>query len=147
MITITHILGNASEHAISHALHHIEHDGGLEIIILDQQDTLRHRLRVNTDLGNEVAIALSRNEHLEDGSVLLLEGHRAIVVRMTLAQWLVFEARDTAAALELGYFAGNMHWKVRFDGVRLQVAVIGDPIGYLERLGHFIAEQKITHVE
>lgn len=147
MITITHILGNARDHAISQALNHIEHDGRLETIVLDQQDTQRHRLRVNTDLGNEVAIALSRNEHLENGSVLLLEGHRAIVVRMTLAQWLVFEARDTAAALELGYFAGNMHWKVRFDGVRLQVAVIGDPTGYLERLDHLIAEQKVIHVE
>ncbi|MHB1656730.1 MAG: urease accessory protein UreE [Burkholderiales bacterium] len=146
MITITHILGNASEHAISHALHRIEHDGGLETISLDQQDMLRHRLRVSTDMGNEVAIALSRNAHLEDGSVLLLEDSRAIIVRMTQAQWMVFEARDTAAGLELGYFAGNMHWKVRFDGARLQIAVTGDPAGYLERLAKLVAERKIVHV-
>ena len=147
MITITQILGNARDHAISKELNHLDHDGCLETIILDQQDTQRHRLRVNTDLGNEVAIALSRNEHLEDGSVLLLEGNRAIVVRLTPAQWLTFETRDIAAALEFGYFAGNMHWKVRFDGFRLRVAVLGDPIDYLERLGPLIAEKKVIYVE
>lgn len=147
MITITHILGNVSEQSMSHELHRIEHDGGLETIIFNEQDTLRHRLRGRTDMGNEVAIALARTEHLEDGSVLLLDAHRAIIVRTMQVQWLTFEARDTAAAIKLGYFSGNMHWKVRFDGIRLQIAVTGDPTSYLERLSTLLAEQKVIYVE
>ena len=147
MITITHILGNVSEQSMSHELQRIEHDGGLETIIFNKQDTLRHRLRGRTDMGNEVAIALARTEHLEDGSVLLLDAHRAIIVRTMQVQWLTFEARDTAAAIKLGYFSGNMHWKVRFDGIRLQIAVTGDPTSYLERLSTLLAEQKVIYVE
>ena len=50
---------------------------------------------------------------------------------------MVLQPRDTAAALELGYFAGNMHWKVEFDDERLRIAVQGPLESYLERLAPF----------
>jgi urease accessory protein len=107
----------------------------------------RHRLRASTDRGTECAIALPRAERLTNGAVLLLEAERAIVVRMAEEAWLALQPRDAAAALELGYFAGNMHWRVRFDGARLAIALEGPPKGYLDRMAHLIADGRVRPVE
>ena len=50
------------------------------------------------------------------------------------------------AALELGYFAGNMHWKVAFDGERLRIAVQGPVESYLERLAHLLRDGRVSRV-
>jgi urease accessory protein len=137
MLRLQHILGHASDAPMVEALHHVEHHGGVEYLTLDEVDTRRHRLRALTDRGTECAIALPRDEHLSNGAVLLLEHDRAVVVRMRDMPWLVLEPRNTAAALELGYFAGNMHWKVEFAGERLRIAVEGPIERYLERLSPY----------
>jgi urease accessory protein len=61
-------------------------------------------------------------------------------------QWLTLQARDAAAALELGYFAGNMHWKVEFDGERLRIALQGPVETYLERLAHLLEDGRAVRV-
>ena len=147
MQTLTHIIGYATDHDIAHQLHDLEHDAAVHYITLNKQDTLRHRLRTITDRGEDVAIALPRTEQLENGAVLLLEPNRAIVVRMESARWLVLQARDTAAALELGYFAGNMHWKVKFDADAIRIAVEGPEQGYLDRLKHLLADEKVQRID
>jgi urease accessory protein len=76
----------------------------------------------------------------------LLEEDRAVVVRMLETQWLVLQPRDAEAALELGYFAGNMHWKVGFEGERLRVAVQGPVETYLERLAHLMRDGRVSRV-
>lgn len=48
----------------------------------------RRRMRVCTQRGEEIAIALPREETLFDGAVLLLDDTRAIVVRATVECWL-----------------------------------------------------------
>jgi len=121
MLRLEHIIGLASEPEIAELLHRLDHEGVVEYLTLTQADTQRHRLRALTDRGTECAIALPRTAHLSNGAVLLLEEHRAVVVRMQETQWLRLQARDAQAALQLGYFAGNMHWKVEFDGTTLRL--------------------------
>jgi urease accessory protein len=146
MLRLHHIIGHASDHRIADALHHVDHHGGVEYLALSESDTQRHRLRAVTDRGTECAIALPRSEHLADGAVLLLDHDRAVVVRMHETPWLCLAVRDSAAALELGYFAGNMHWKVEFDGPALRIALQGPLDSYLERLAPLLANGRVTRV-
>ena len=53
---------------------------------------------------------------------------------------------DTSAALELGYFSGNMHWAVRFEGVWLRIALQGPAQRYIERLEPFLADGRVRQV-
>ena len=140
MLRLTRIIGNATEPAIAERLHALEHDGRVETIALDAADTARKRLRVATDKGSDCAVALARSERLANGAVLLLEAERAVVVRMRETAWLALEPRDMAAALELGYFCGNLHWRVRFEGALLKVALDGPRESYLARLDMHLAD-------
>ena len=146
MLKLEAILGLATEADIADALHHLDHHGQIEYLTLSEADTQRHRLRALTDRGTECAVALPRHQHLANGAVLLLEKDRAIVVRMQESQWLVLQPRDAQAALELGYFAGNMHWKVEFEGERLRIAVQGPLEGYVERLAHLLRDGRVSRV-
>jgi urease accessory protein len=147
MQTLTHILGYATDHDIARRLHEVEHDGAVHYVTLSKQDTLRHRLRAITDRGEDIAIALPRSEQLANGAVLLLESDRAIVVRMKTERWLVLKANDTSAALELGYFAGNMHWKVKFESGAIRIALEGPEQVYLDRLQHLLSAGKATRID
>jgi urease accessory protein len=146
MLLLERIVGLATEPQMADALHRLEHDGRVEYLTLTEADTQRHRLRALTDRGTECAIALPRTQHLSNGAVLLLEEHRAVVVRMQETDWLVLQPRDAAAALELGYFAGNMHWKVGFAGAALRVAVQGPLESYLDRLAHLMQDGRVARI-
>jgi urease accessory protein len=147
MIRIDHIAGTATDPAVAEALHELEHRNAVEYVTLSPADTQRHRLRVMTDRGTECAIALPRTQRLENGAVLLLGPQRAIVVRMSAVQWLELRALDAASALQLGYFAGNMHWKVEFEGDLLRIALQGPVESYLERLSHLIQGGRIVRAD
>lgn len=134
MIRLTRIIGASENDEIAQQLHAIEHRGRLEEIVLERGDLARRRLRARTSTGTDCAIALPRIERLFDGAVLLLEDERAIVVRMEPERWLSLAPSDAAAALELGYFAGNMHWRVRFEGRILHIALEDEEQEYLSRL-------------
>lgn len=137
------MIGDAAEPALAVQLHALEHQGRVERVTLRPEDTARRRLRVVTDRGSECAIILSRSERLSHGAVLLLEPERAVVVRVDAAAWLRLEARDRAAAIELGYLAGNLHWKVRFEGEALWVRLDGDVTFYRARLSALLASERI----
>lgn len=143
MLRLESIVGLATDAALAERLHHLEHDCKVEYILLAGEDTARRRLHVATDRGTDCAIMLPRSDRLANGSVLLLERDRAIVVRLKEEEWLAFAPRDPAAALELGYFAGNMHWPVRFDGATLRIALHGPVQGYLDRLAHLLGDGRI----
>ncbi len=70
-----------------------------------------------------MAIALPRDQKLFDGAVLLLDADRALVVRVDRQHWLQLQPRSLADAIELGYHAGNLHWRVRFADEALLVAL------------------------
>ena len=146
MLRLTGIVGHVSDPGVAEKLHDLGHDGRIESIVLSSADTQRHRLRVHTDLGTECAVSLPRNENLSQGAVLLLADDRAIVVRMEEEAWLPLAPRDAATALELGYFAGNLHWRVRFDGDILNVALEGPEADYIARIQAFLADGRVRRV-
>jgi urease accessory protein len=134
MITITGILGTASDPSFAERLHHLEHEDRVEIFVVGEDDSLRRRLRGKTDKGTDIAIALERNDQLVDGAVLLLDEKRAIVLRKAEQRWLRLMPLDADAALEAGYCAGNHHWKVSFEPGALLIAMQGPAEHYLARL-------------
>lgn len=146
MLKLENIVGAATDPAIADRLHHLGHHGRVEYLTLSQEDTHRHRLRAATDAGTECAVILDRAQHLYNGAVLMLSEDRAVVVRMRETEWLTLEPRDAAAALELGYFAGNMHWSVRFEGAWLRVALQGPSERYLDRLAPFLADGRAREI-
>ena len=141
------ILGLLSEPSMADCIHDIGHHGVVEYIDLGGDDIRRHRLRVTTDRGTDCAISLPRDQHLQDGAVLLAEKDRAIVVRMLAREWLRLAPKNSAAALELGYFAGNMHWSVRFDSELLLVELQGPRQRYLDRLDFMIVAGLVRIIE
>lgn len=145
MITLTQIAGNVADHELAHRLHDLEHAGGVEEIVLSKHDMQRHRLRARTNRGSEIAIAIDRDQHLTNGTVFFLDRARAIVVRVEEQEWLALRPTSAAKALELGYFAGNMHWKVKFDGDVLRIALEGSRQHYLDRLAHLMQSGEIVN--
>ena len=143
MLRLESIVGLATDAALAARLHRLEHEGKVEYILLAGEDTARRRLHVATDRGTDCAILLPRSDRLANGAVLLLEHDRAVVVRMKEEAWLDLVPRDAAAAIELGYFAGNMHWPVRFGGSTLRIALHGPVQSYLDRLEHLLKDGRI----
>ena len=146
MLKFQRILGAATDPAIAARLHRLGHDGKVEYLTLSSEDTQRHRMRASTDAGTECAVVLERSQQLFNGAVLMLNDERAVVVRMRETQWLTLTPRDIAAALELGYFAGNMHWAVRFEGAWLRIALQGPLAPYLERLQPFMQDGRARQI-
>ncbi len=146
-VRVTEILGFASERALAERLHELGHAGRVEHLKLAREDVHRRRLRARTDRGTDCLIALPRDQALSDGAVLVLEEARAIVVRLAEERWLALAPRDPAAALELGYFAGNLHWRVRFEADRLLVALEGPEEDYLSRLQPFFNDGRARRSE
>jgi len=146
MLTLTTILGHSSEMLLAERLHQVSHSGHVEFLLLDRNDTPRRRLRGVTDRGTDVAIALDRDEKLSDGAVILLEPDRAIVVRMSEQSWIKIVPRDSDCALEVGYFIGNLHWRVHFEPGAILIALEGPENHYTNRLAHLASEGKIRVV-
>ncbi len=145
MRVIDQIVGSRHDPEIAHRLHHLDHHHAVDVLAIDSGDMARRRLRATTRAGEEIAIALPRDEMLFDGAVLLLEPNRALVVRVGAESWLRLTPGDPASALELGYHAGNLHWRVRFDGAALLVALEGRTEDYLARLGDLIGSGRVSH--
>jgi len=146
MLRLETIVGPATDPGISHRLHHLEHAGRVEYIALAPEDTHRRRLRAVTDAGTDCAVILERSTKLYNGAVLLLTSDLAVVVRMRETEWLSIAPRDAASALELGYFAGNMHWSVRFDGAILNIALSGPESDFLDRLRPMLEDGRATKI-
>ena len=134
MRLIETVIGARHDESLSGALHRLEHRDQIDVLAIDGAEQQRRRFRATTARGEEIAIALQRDQTLHDGAVLVLDEDYALVVRVATPRWLSLKPRDAAAALELGYQAGNLHWRVMFDGARLLVAQEGPVAAYRERL-------------
>lgn len=146
-LRIHRVIGNAHDAELAERLHRLEHEGLVEYLTLERNDVHRRRLRASTDRATECLIALPRDQALSEGAVLALDEARAIVVRLEVEHWLTLAPRDEAAALELGYFAGNLHWRVRFAGPRLLIALEGPKEDYLARLDPLLRDGRALEVE
>jgi urease accessory protein len=146
MLKLEDIIGVATNPSIAERLHHLGHHGKVEYLSLSSEDAQRHRMRASTDSGSECAVVLDRAQQLFNGAVLMLSDERAVLVCMRETECLTLAPRDRASALELGYFAGNMHWAVRFEGAWLRIALQGPADRYLERLQPFIADGRARQI-
>jgi urease accessory protein len=127
MLRLHGILGRASDKAYAGRIHTLEHRGGIELLFVPPADAGRKRFRLTTDRGTDCAVSLDRDEELIDGALLHLDAERAIIARFGEQQVLRLKARDDASALKLGWHAGNLHWRVRFEGDCL-VVLLDAPI-------------------
>ena len=131
MLRVSHVVGSRLDPVFHDRIHALEHQDAVDVVVVHQVDLARRRFLATSRRGVELAIALPREERLFDGAILLLEDSRAIVVRSEAERWLRLEPRSIADAIELGYQAGNLHWRVRFDGDAVGPA--GRPAGRLCR--------------
>jgi len=147
MLRLDGIVGSERDEVLSRKLHKLRHEGNIEYLFVQETDIGRRRLRLSTDRGTDCGISLSRNEVLEDGAVLFLDDRRAIVVRVGAAETLRLRPRSSEAALRLGWNAGNLHWKVKFDSGDLVVLVDGTREEYLARVVALISEGLVEAVD
>jgi urease accessory protein len=138
------ILGAADAPEHHEALHRLSHAHAVDVLRLPRADLARRRLRTMTEGGRAVAIALPRSQTLFDGALLELTGNSALVVRVETERWLRLAPRDPAAALRVGYACGNLHWRVRFEGDHLLVALEGEEGLYLDRLAPILEAGDVT---
>ncbi len=143
MLRIEQVLGSRLDPALAEQLHGLEHQGAIDFLTVPAADVSRHRFRATTQGGTEVAIALPRDQRLFDGAVLVLEPDRAVVVRVAQERWLRLQPRAIADAIELGYHAGNLHWRIRFAGEALMIAMEAPMDEYLARLGALIRDRRV----
>ncbi len=144
MLHLDHVLGSRLDPSLADRLHDLEHHGRLDVLMLAASDLARRRFRATSAGGEDVAVALPRDQKLYDGAVLLLDEHRAIVVRVDRQHWLRLQPRSIADAVELGFQAGNLHWRVRFKGEALLVALEAPVDDYLDRLTPLLAERRVA---
>lgn len=142
-LRVSHVLGSWLDPAFHDRIHALEHRDAVDVVVVHQVDLARRRFLAKSRGGVELAIALPREERLFDGAILLLEAERAIIVRSEAERWLRLEPSSTADAIELGYHAGNLHWRVRFDGDVLLVPLEGRPEDYAARLEDLISSGRV----
>ncbi len=137
------ILGNRNDHDLAKKLHDLGHHGGhIETLVVQTEDLPRRRFHGQTDHGTSCFVALPRDVSLTDGAVLHLTDHRAIVLKVGAQDWLKLQPQNDGA-LELGYLAGNLHWRVRFEGGCLLVALDHPRETYLARLHELAHDGKV----
>lgn len=146
MLRLHGILGTRTDPLLAQRLHRHEHAGTLECLFVAEADLSRRRLRQPTDRGTDCAISLSREESLFDGAVLCLDEQRAVVVRAGEPHELWLMPRDMDAAVKLGWHAGNLHWRVRFDSGLLVVVMDGPRDDYLARLAPLLGDGSVKVV-
>lgn len=138
------IIGKSSDADYARRLHHIEHHDGIELLFVPPSDVGRKRFRLTTDRGTDCAVSLDRHEELVDGAVLFLAHDRAIIARFGEQECWRLKPADQAAALKLGWNAGNLHWRVRFDGDCLVVLLDGPLETYRARIRPLIEAGEVV---
>jgi urease accessory protein len=128
LVRVDAILGRATEGSWPAELTGAHHD----VLLLDQAEAQKSRLRKRTAGGVEVAISLDRGTQLRDGDILFWDqvSHTAIVARVDLKDVLVIDLsalldgpRDVSLArcVELGHALGNQHWAAVVKGTKVYV--------------------------
>ncbi len=146
MLRIHGLVGHETDPAYRAHLHALEHAGGIEYLFLPSEDAGRKRFRAVTDRGADCAVSLERDESLSDGALLYLDEARAIVLRFGEQKVWRLRARGAAAALKLGWSAGNLHWRVRFEGDALAVPLDRPIAEYRARVAALIGSGEVAEV-
>jgi urease accessory protein len=134
MLRLHGVVGHSADPHLHSRLHALEHSGAIEHLFMAEADVGRRRFRLTTDKGSDCAVSVDRAEDLCDGAVLLIDAARAIVLRIGAPRIWRLRARDATAAMQLGWHAGNLHWRVRFEGDVLTILLDGPVEDYRARL-------------
>ncbi|PZQ96975.1 MAG: urease accessory protein UreE [Cereibacter sphaeroides] len=133
MILVEKTLGNLREPVWHDRSHHAK----LDLLVLEQWEAPKSRLRKASESGVELAISLPRDQHLHDGDVLYYDdakGH-IVVARIALKEVLVIEMEGLEklspteilrTCFELGHGLGNQHWPAVIKGNTVYVPLSVD---------------------
>lgn len=146
MLRLHGILGTANDQAYAPMLRALEHADGIELLFVPPGDANRKRFRLVTDRGTDCAISFDRDEDLVDGALLYIDPQRAIIARFGEQQVWRLTPRDQAASLKLGWNAGNLHWRVRFEGDALTVLLDAPLHTYRARILPLLEAGEVTEV-
>ncbi len=146
VIVIDAIVGSQDDPLLAERQHDISHHGVVETLFVEPVDLPRRRFHSHTDRGTACFVSLPRSASLFDGAIIHLTEERAIVLRVGQQTWLRLRPHESGA-MELGYLAGNLHWKVRFEDGCLLVALDRPVEDYLARLADLQAAGKVSVVE
>lgn len=147
MLRLHGIIGGVDDPAFRGLVHDLEHANGIELLFVPSSDAGRKRFRLLTDRGTDCAVSLDRDEDLFDGALLYIDPQRAIIARFgEQAIWRLRPA-DEAAALRLGWNAGNLHWRVRFEDDCLLVLLDGPLHDYRARILPLLDDGSVAEVE
>ena len=124
-------------------IHKLEHKEAVDTIRLKADDLSRRRFTSETTFGQTVGISLPRSLKLFDGAVLEISERYCLMVKVEPEDWLSLEVQSADIALRLGYFAGNLHWAVKFDQNNLSVAVSGNINSYLDRIKNAFTDKEV----
>ena len=133
MILVEKALGNAGDPSWAQLLE----DAVIDPLDLDQWQAQKSRMRLKTEAGVEVAVALDRNTHLRDGDVLAWDEPNlsAIVARVSLNDVMIVKLDAllnrspeelARACVELGHALGNQHWPAVVKGTSVYVPLTVD---------------------
>jgi urease accessory protein len=140
------LVGHERDAALHDKLHDLEQAGAVEQVFIDEGDLGRRRFRLTSDRGSDCAISLDRDEALTDGAVLLAEPDRVVLVRIGAPKLWRLRPASTAAAVRLGWSAGALHWRVRFDGDELVVVLDGKVDDYRARIADLLAARGVAEI-
>jgi urease accessory protein len=140
MLRLHGILGHEKDTRFHDRLHSLEHRDGVECLFVAPEESGRKRFRLFTDRGTDCAVSLDRGEDLVDGALLFLDDQRAIIARFGEQQVWRLRPRNTADALKLGWNAGNLHWRVRFEEDCLVILLDSPKSDYRARIAHLLSE-------
>lgn len=147
MLRLHGVIGHSDDPSFRARLHALEHSGGIEILFVPPEDVGRRRLRADTDRGTDCAVSFDRDGDLQDGDLLHLDDRQAIIVRFGAEKVWRLQPRDQAAALKLGWNAGNLHWRVRFEGECLAVLLDAPLETYRARLKPLLEDRSVTELD
>ncbi len=133
-LVLSNVLGSLSETLWHDRAHDAETAGHYETVRIGRTDAARRRMRLSTEQGRDTALALDRAASLTDGAVLHWSDELMIVARIDGGPRLRLTPNDATAALRLGYFCGNMHWKADFLDGQIDIHMDGPEDAYRARL-------------
>lgn len=147
METITQSIGHETDDELSGELHRLEHAGKVERVYLGETIVGRRRFRVTGDKGNAFGVILDVDPSMIDGRVLILEVDRAVILYQGEPETLTLQATDMEGGIQLGWHAGHLHWRVRFDRDRMVVLLDAPAEDYLARIAPYVASGQIAVVQ
>ena len=128
------IIGSYSDDEYHNLIHEMEASGAVDFLELSNIDLSRRRFRHKTRMGVELTISLDRDIKLFDGAILEIKEKSAIVVKVKPEKWLKVRSKKVGLNLKLGYFAGNLHWAVRFADDSIFIEIQENSTEYKNRL-------------